>query len=324
MCSRRRASVADAAAPPRSGWRRAKPWLKLALALALLAAVAAVVDVGAVAAAWRGADGRWLAAGLACALAANAASAWRWSRLLRAFGHRLPARWWLANYLRGIAVGTLLPGAVVGGDVYRAWAARQAGATLAAAGASVLLDRLSGLWMLFVVAAAGLAGGLVSPAADAVRAALAGGPALLQRPGCWAAVALTVLLLPWPLLRWQRRRGGAGAVLAAPGLLAWQAGSSALVQGLSIAALACAAQAFGVQLALPLLVASAAPIFLVAALPLGHGGWGAREAAAALVWGPLGVAPALAVAVASAYGVFALVQAAIGLPLLLRGPGGWR
>ena len=54
-----------------------------------------------------------------------------------------------------MGLNALLPGAVVGGDVYRAVALRQAAQNAVAASASVVLDRLSGVWMLCVLGALG-------------------------------------------------------------------------------------------------------------------------------------------------------------------------
>ena len=91
-----------------------------------------------------------------------------------------------------------------------------------------------------------------------------------------------------------------------------QAGSSAIVQLLSAAALACGAAALGVWLAPQTWAFAIAPVFLMAALPVSVGGWGTREAAAVAALAPFGVPAALAVGVGLLYGVFALAQGALG------------
>ena len=123
------------------------------LGLALLGVVLALADPARVAAQLRHAHVGWLLAGLALAIASNAVSALRWRALARWLGAdmglRDAGRW----YFQAIGLNALLPGAVVGGDVYRALALRRTGQDGAAASWSVLLDRLSGLWMLAVLAA---------------------------------------------------------------------------------------------------------------------------------------------------------------------------
>ena len=92
----------------------------------------------------------------------------------------------------------------------------------------------------------------------------------------------------------------------------WQAIVSAAVQVLSAAALACGALALGVQQPLAVWAFAIAPIFLMAALPASVGGWGTREAAAALALAPFGVATDAAVGAGMLYGLYALAQGALG------------
>jgi uncharacterized membrane protein YbhN (UPF0104 family) len=54
---------------------------------------------------------------------------------------------------------------------------------------------------------------------------------------------------------------------------------------------------------------AAVPIFLMATLPVSFGGWGTREAAAAITLGALGTPAAVAVTGSVVYGAYALVQA---------------
>jgi hypothetical protein len=94
--------------------------------------------------------------------------------------------------------------------------------------------------------------------------------------------------------------------------IAWQALASAAVQVLSAAALAAGALSLHISQPVAVWAFAIAPIFLMAALPVSVGGWGTREAAAAAALAPFGVAPAAAVGVGLLYGVFALVQGALG------------
>jgi uncharacterized membrane protein YbhN (UPF0104 family) len=305
--------------------RSRKGWLKGLAGLALLAAVAYLADPAALLLRLREADGRWLLLGLVAAFASNVVSAWRWHALAQWLG--LPMRWMdaLRWYFQAIGLNALLPGAVVGGDVYRAVAAfgmlqapaAPMPAAKAVASLSVLLDRLSGVWMLCALGALGAA---------ASAPALA--PVLHVRPFFVLVVAvlgaLLLLAFPWVLLLWLRaKRPNTTSAWLAPLTQAaarpdagrqWllQALSSGMVQVLSATALALGGLALDVHLPASAWAFAMAPIFLLAALPVSIGGWGTREAASIAALAPFGVPAAAAMGVALVYGGYALVQGAVG------------
>lgn len=289
--------------------------LRFAAAGALLAAVIHVAEPAALIATLRHADRDWLLLGLVAALLSNVASALRWRALTAWLGAAVSPSFALLAYFRAMALNALLPGAVVGGDLYRALALRQAGLPTLDAGLSVLLDRVSGLWVLLVLGA-----GALPFAASSIALPLPLPPVWIDLSCAVAAV----LLLTAPLLLIALPIKGARALAALarvqsrlrrPRVLqqyALQMGASLLVQALSIIALACGGRALGLDLSLAVWATAAAPIFLLAALPVSVGGWGTREAAAAAVLAAFGVPAAQAVAVALIYGVFGLLQAALG------------
>lgn len=146
--------------------------------------------------------------------------------------------------------------------------------------------------------------------------------------GAWVPIAAAAVLLLAPvamvvlvrrLPRW-RLVERLSAMVHRPGT-GWELGgqilASAVVQLLSVAALACGAQALGQHVPFWVYLITAAPIFLMAALPVSFGGWGTREAAAVLSLAPFGVAAPVAVAVSLLYGIVALPQAGVGVVLLL-------
>ncbi|HOB65097.1 lysylphosphatidylglycerol synthase transmembrane domain-containing protein [Ottowia sp.] len=293
--------------------RTRKALLRALLGLALLAGVIALADPARVLAQLRQAHPGWLAAGLVAAIASNVVSALRWRALARWLGAEVSARDATRWYFQAIGLNALLPGAVVGGDVYRAVVLRRAGQDTAASSWSVLLDRLSGLWMLCAI------GGLGAALCADVLA-----PWLRLPPAAFAALmiagTLLWLALPWALPR-LLRRGGQGwlaplrAAAARPDFdrqLRWQALASAAVQGLSAAALAGGGLALGVHLSPWAWAFAVAPVFLMAALPVSVGGWGTREAAAVAALAPFGVAAPAAVGVGVVYGLYQLAQGAMG------------
>lgn len=297
-------------------------WLRVVLAPALLLGVLWVVDLQGVGWQLRGADPGWIIAALAFSVAANFVSAWRWRSLVHWLGHRAGLGRVFSLYLQGMALSSLLPGAMVGGDLYRAVGLRRDGAGTWSAGASVLLDRLSGLWMLWVLSAGAAAWAWTGGAQQALfNWGMAG-----HGRGLPLATALLLLVVPVAIIcagRWLPSNGKLAKLtnlMTRPGItteFCRQVLGSAIVQLLSVAALACGGKAIGLDVPFWVYVITAAPIFLMAALPVSFGGWGTREAAAALSLAPFGVAAPAAVAVGLVYGIVALPQAMVGLVLLV-------
>ena len=293
--------------------RAHKALLRGLLGGALLVAVIALADPARVLAQLRQAHVGWLLAGLAAAVASNVVSALRWRALARWLGADVSVRDASRWYFQAIGLNALLPGAVLGGDVYRAVVLRRAGQATLASSWSVVLDRVSGLWMLCAI------GGLGAALCADVLA-----PWLRLPAGAFAALMLagTVLWLatPWTLPALLRRWGvrwlaPLRAAAQRPDFnrqMGWQALASAAVQLLSAAALAGGGLALGVQLPLAAWAFAIAPVFLMAALPVSVGGWGTREAAAVASLAPFGVAAPAAVGVGVIYGLYQLAQGAMG------------
>ena len=293
--------------------RAHKALLRGLLGGALLVAVIALADPARVLAQLRQAHVGWLLAGLAAAVASNVVSALRWRALARWLGADVSVRDASRWYFQAIGLNALLPGAVLGGDLYRAVVLRRAGQATLASSWSVVLDRVSGLWMLCAI------GGLGAALCANVLA-----PWLRLPAGAFAALMLagTVLWLatPWTLPALLRRWGVRWlAPLRAAALRpdfarqwAGQAVASAAVQALSAAALAGGGLALGLQLPAVVWAWAIAPVFLMAALPVSVGGWGTREAAAVASLAPFGVAAAAAVGVGVIYGLYQLAQGAMG------------
>jgi uncharacterized membrane protein YbhN (UPF0104 family) len=250
---------------------------------------------------------RWFAAAVAASVVSNLFSAARWAAIARGLGLAVPFGAAVAMYFRGMTMNVLLPGATVSGDLLRGYQLSRVGNNpLLRAGASVLLDRLSGLWILCACSAAALgvalAVGRVPPAKDTGIYMLA------------LALALAAPWLPLPSERVEQARRQA---LASRGALVRSAWLSVLVQVFSAAALWLCGYAAGGELSYPVMLAAAAPIFIMGAVPLGWGGFGAREAAAVVVLGTIGVPPEQATTTALLYGVSAVLQGIAAAPLFL-------
>ena len=293
--------------------RSHKALLRGLLGLALLGAVLALADPARVLAQLRHAHPGWLLAGLGAAVASNLVSALRWRALARWLGAEVSVRDATRWYFQAIGLNALLPGAVLGGDVYRAVVLRRAGQDTLASNWSVVLDRVSGLWMLCAIGGIGaalyadvLAPWLRLPAGVFTLLMLAGTALWLMLP--WVLPAL----LRYGGVRWLAPLRAAAERPDFNRQMGWQALASAAVQVLSAAALAGGGLALGVQLPLAAWAFAIAPVFLMAALPVSVGGWGTREAATVAALAPFGVAAAAAVGVGVIYGLYALVQGAMG------------
>ena len=302
-----------------------KAFVRALMGIALLAAVVYLANPVQLWGRLQQANPWWLLGGFGISIASNVVSAWRWRAMARWLGAEMSLASGMRWYFQAIGLNVLLPGAVVGGDVYRAIALQKTGQAKAASNLSVILDRVSGLWMLCAI------GGL-----GAVACASTLAPWVHMNTAVFIALLLAVIVL-WLLLPWIVLQGLRSNWFKLPGawlepvrmaagspnflLQLWvQAASSALVQLLSAGALACGAMALGLHLSLAVWAFVIAPVFLMAALPVSVGGWGTREAAAVAALAPFGVPAALAVGIGLLYGVFALGQGALGaLALGLQG-----
>jgi uncharacterized membrane protein YbhN (UPF0104 family) len=206
-----------------------------------------------------------------------------------------------------MTMNVLLPGATVSGDLLRGYElSRSNGNAVLRSGLSVLLDRLSGLWVLCGMSFL------------ALLAALVLGMLEIDKPvALYCAGLALALVLPWVPVPWQRWEKMRREALQSGGPVLGSIGLSGLVQVFSAAALWFFAFAAGVQLTYPVMLAAAAPIFIMGALPLGWGGFGARELSAVVVLGVLDVMADQATAAALLYGISAVIQGVVAAPLFL-------
>lgn len=282
---------------------------RVALGLVLLAGVVWYADPRALARQLAAIDVRWFAAAVIASVVSNIFSAARWAAIARGLGLTAPLAPLVRMYFRGMTMNVLLPGATVSGDLLRGYQlAQQLNNPLLRSGLSVLLDRLSGLWIL-------CAASLVS-----LLAALAAGLVPAEKQiWLYCASLVVALALPWVPLPVQRAENARRQALHSGGPLLRSVWLSVLVQLFSAAALWLCGFAAGVQLSYPVMLAAAAPIFIMGAMPLGWGGFGARELSAVVVLGALGIAPEQATVTGLLYGISAVLQGVLAAPLFVLG-----
>jgi glycosyltransferase 2 family protein len=280
---------------------------RIALGVVLLAAVIWYADPAALARQLASVRPGWFAAGVLASIVSNLFSAARWAAIARGLGLHAPPGQCAAMYFRGMTMNVLLPGATVSGDLLRSYQLAQVAHNgLLPSGLSVLLDRLSGLWILCAMSLLALL--------LALSAALISFEKSTAIYVAGLALALLAPFVPLPVKTAEEKRR---ALLKARGPLLSSAWLSVLVQVFSAAALWLCAIAAGLQLPYFVMLAAAAPIFVMGALPLGWGGFGAREAAAVVVLGAVGAAAGQATAAALLYGLSAVLQGVLSAPLFL-------
>ncbi len=306
--------------------RRAQRFaLRIAAGAALLALVVWYADPGALWAKLSLADPWLVALAVAVSVAANFLSAARWALIARALGLTAPSTRLVRMYARGITTNILLPGATLSGDLLRSVQLSRLGNPFVRCALSVFLDRFSGLWVLCVLsllAAAGVAlwgaagegGARIAPRGLSVYllllAAVAAAPFI--RPPFGKLERSSIAWVAALASRWERLRERLRQARPALVVSVWK---SLGVQLLSACTLWICGMAVGVWVSYPVMLAAAAPIFIMAALPIGVAGFGTRELAAVIVLGVAGVPGDQATATALLYGLAAVAQGIVAAPL---------
>jgi len=254
-----------------------------------------------------------LAAGAAALLATSPFSALRWHIVLAA-ETTSPGRWTLLKIvLVGLFFNQVLPSGV-GGDAVRAWRCHRLGVGAAASIRSILLDRVSGYFVLVALFAAGL------PVLLHVL------PDVHQRYGvivllgvalCGLIALFLIDYLPRRLLRFRLVAEFAALSRQGRRLLARPARSGAVLSlaaatvGLSILAFMLLADSLGVDLPFGSWVVIVPPVTLIQLVPVSLAGWGVRELGFVVVLAGFGIAPEAALAASLLVGLCMIV---VGLP----------
>jgi uncharacterized membrane protein YbhN (UPF0104 family) len=284
-----------------------RKWLRLLVSAALLGWLAWRTDwrhVGELFAGLR--LGYWLAA-VGLYVGTQVVSSWRWRMLARPLGFERPLRQYVAFYFLGMFFNLFLPTSV-GGDVLRAWYLDGGAGRRGKALVSVLLDRLSGLVVLLVLACVAVVG---SPVALP----------LWIRLSVWGVAGCALLglfLLPWVarrhrLLAEVRR---CGAAVLRPGPL----GLSVLVQSANVALVWLVGLGLGAPVPGAYYWILVPMVTLLTLLPVSLNGMGIREGATVVFLAPLGVPEGTAVSLALLWFLVFTAAGLIGGGVYLCGP----
>lgn len=303
-----------------------QPFVKPALGALLLAGLVWSTDLDRLLAALKAVSAETFGLALLAAILANLVCVRRWQLVGRSLHVPVRYNFLLATYAQGISANSVLPGGVLGGDVWRSVAlAEQAPeGHKAAAPASVFLDRVSGFWGLaWVSLTAGLwvwasglpheaSGWLIGPLGLGYLAALL---ATLVAPILLAAVGRPMLQAWVQSSRglWHRACSLLLRIAAGSPQLVKTLGHSVVAQLLTMLAFGLCLAAAGLEVPVPVLMAVCGGIFLSGVLPASIGGFGARELGAVAFLAPLGFDESLVLAGSVLFGLTATAQGLLGL-----------
>ena len=305
-------------------WRLLRLALRIAVTVALLAAVAARMELADLRERASATRPGWILGAFAVVFGAIAISAVKWGAILRARNQGLPFIRLLRHYLVGLFFNNLLPTSV-GGDAVRAWETTRDTGEVPEAVSSVVSERLVAGAALGFTALLGL------PFVDA-------GPRLVLLVAAFLLVDLAlVALFLVPRVaeaivsatlprRLGSARASAAATVAAvrstlrsPRLFVGVFLLSVLFQVLVAAVNVCLFRAVGAPVGLASCIVYTPLIFTITMLPISLSGLGVREAAYGYFFAQTGVAQVDAIAVS--LGFFLVVGAASlpGAPLFALG-----
>jgi uncharacterized membrane protein YbhN (UPF0104 family) len=298
--------------------RRLWPWLRLLIAVGMLAVLAWRLGTGAFLDGLRMINGWSLVAALGIGLLTTVCSAWRWCLVARGLGLPLTLRTALADYYQALLLNAVLPAGVLG-DVHRAVSHGRQSGDVGRGVRAVVLERFAGQVALAVVAVAVL---LADPALISTVA----GDLVPSREVVLAVVAVLVVVVA--LVAWARRgtsgwRKGVATALtdARLGLLARDTGPGVALLSIvtvlgHVALFLVAARVAGASAPVTQLVPLLVLALVVMGLPINVGGWGPREAFLAVAFGATGLGAAQGLAAGVVYGVLTLVASLPGAAVL--------
>jgi uncharacterized membrane protein YbhN (UPF0104 family) len=260
----------------------------------------------------------YLAAALLLALAVMVLVAVRWRLLASWLGLAVPVGLAVRAVFLGAFGSQVLP-STVGADLVRGYMLVRHNASVRRVAASVIADRLVGLFALCLLLV------VFNPVLLQLPAPYAGlvAPGALLASG---AVLLAFLLACTGIqvgagvrrLRWLRELGAIDGVRLQARPIAGAVAVGLAIHALAVVAASLVARAYGVEPSLGLWVSIIPLSFLASALPVSIGGWGVREGAIILLAAPLGVPPAEALLVSLTIGVLNVVASLPGALVLLR------
>lgn len=272
--------------------------IKPALGLGLVIALLAQLQLSELRRVLESAQWSWAVLAFVLACSANLTCALRWRAIVTQLDQPLTAWQAITLYFQGVTTNTVLPGGIIGGDVWRTLGLSKIGMTTSDAARSVLLDRASGFWALSFIALGAFLLHLGIGERPEVNA-----PTLLQM----VFYALILIISMAPLVLWKIN----------PKLIRITVGSAAISvisQALTIAAFVCCLLAVQAEFSILAVTIFCAGIFLAAVVPASIGGFGSRELASVFFLTAVGIQSETAFLGSVLFGLTATAQGLLSLP----------
>ncbi|GLZ35793.1 hypothetical protein Lesp02_79800 [Lentzea sp. NBRC 105346] len=292
--------------------KRFWPWLRLLLAVAVLAALAWKLGTGAFVDGLRAINAWSVLAALGIGFATTVLSAWRWSVVAHNLGLPLSLRTAVADYYRGLFLNSVLPAGVLG-DVHRAVNHGQQSGDVGRGVRAVVFERFAGQIVLIVVGVGVLLTQRTLPV-DLVPSRETVLTALVVLGVMVTGAAMVGRVRQLLTTTWLDARAGLFSRHALPRVTF---SSAATIAG-HIAMFYVAARVAGSEATLAQLVPLFVLALLVMAVPINIGGFGPREAFLAVAFGASGLGAAQGVTTAVVYGVLAMIASLPGAVTLFR------
>ena len=251
-------------------------------------------------------------------------SAWRWQRVLAAFGAHVPIRVLTSHYFAGQFVGNVLP-STIGGDVLRVTRSAKTIGSPETAFAAVALERLTGFLALPLLCLAGFA-------AD---------PSLLDSDTAWvallasgitlAALCTILLLAAHPRIagrfrdhaNWMRFIGavhvGVERLRSDPRAAVGVLGTAMLYQVSVVLTVGFVVLTLGADVPAAAVVAFVPVVAMAQVLPISLSGLGVREGMLVLLLHPLGVSNGQAIGIGLTWYLIMLLVSLLGAPAFAVG-----
>lgn len=221
-------------------------------------------------------------------IASNLVSAYRWAVISRMLRIQMPVLTAIRIYGQGITANTVLPGGILGGDLWRVASLIRIGVSRTEALLCVALDRISGLWVLGICSLVAL-----------IVCGLVGSLTLIPVISMYGLGLLSLVL--GPVVVYFLRRDIAGVLIRT----SW---ASLVVQLLAFTALWLCFLSLGQLVPVWLFIMACGGIFVFAAIPAAVGGFGARELGAIFFMGLFGVPAEVSFSASVFFGLMSSVQ----------------
>ena len=310
-------------APARRGWLSLG--VRLVVSAALLALLISKIDFDAAVPRQRHFSTlAWFALALATAGLGIVLSAWRWQRVIQAFGIHVPLRTLTTHYFAGQFVGNVLP-STIGGDVLRVTRSAKNIGSPETAFAAVALERLTGFLALPLISALGF---LIDPSLLSSSKAWV---ALLISGITLAALSIILVLAGHPNIagrfqhneNWTRFLGavhvGIGHLRRDRRNIVGVVGTALVYQVSVVVMVGFLVLTFDAGVPVAALIAFVPIVAMAQVVPISLSGLGVREGMLVLLLHPLGVSTGHAVGIGLAWYATMLIVSLFGAPAFAVG-----